>query len=223
MTLSMTVLTDGRMRYIEKALPTWINQYDDQIKDKFIIDDSGEEEYRDWLTKTFPSFTVIPVSQSRSGYTIGMRKMLSIAADYSFNLHIEDDFLLLKPANLNDMVSVLEDNPRVSQMSLMRKPWYQNEIEHGGVAEAIEAQGERDFNQRWNNGTPWVKHSSYFTTNPSVFPSWVAKRRWPDNPWSEMKFGQALEADKKVSGILGHRQDWIYVEHIGTERNGENY
>ena len=36
----MTVLTDGRKQYIEKALPTWIEKYDNQIEKKFIIDDT---------------------------------------------------------------------------------------------------------------------------------------------------------------------------------------
>ena len=68
-----------------------------------------------------------------------------------------------------------------------------------------------------------MQHSSFWTCNPSIFPSWVAKKGWPEAPWSEMKFGQNLSAKNKVFGIWGNRSDWVCVEHIGEERSGTEY
>lgn len=221
----MTVLTDGRKEYISKALPTWIEAYGDIIPHKIIIDDSGNTGYRHWLTENFPDFMVVAVGKDRCGYDVAMRKMFQVVREFGmpYNLHIEDDFILHNPPKLDDVISVLNAHPNVSQMSFMRKPWYPNEVEHGGVVEALEAQGVLVFNQKNFQGHPWVRHIAFWTANPSVFPSWVAEREWPDNPWCEMKFSQDLKRDKKFSGIWGHRSSWVCTEHIGEVRSGNSY
>jgi hypothetical protein len=223
--ICMTVLTDGRKQYIEKALPTWIEQYDSQIEKKFIIDDSGDKDYRNWLIETFPSFSVIPVSEDRGGYANAMRKVFNTVRDaqVEYCLHVEDDFILLKPFIIEDVISVLKSLPELSQISFMRQPWYANEIEHGGVIEALEDSGG-SFVQRTTDKDSWVCHRAFWTCNPSIFPSWIANRNWPEPPWSEMYFSKSLREDKKVFGIWGDRKtDWISVEHIGRERNGTEY
>jgi hypothetical protein len=221
----MTVLTDGRKQYIEKSLPTWIEQYDSQIDNKFIIDDSGDPEYRDWLSSTFPSFKIIPVAENRAGYVKAMRKVFSTVLDSGsmYCLHIEDDFILLKPFVIDDVIKVLQEFPELSQMSFMRQPWYKNEIVSGGVIDALEKVGCY-FNQRYSRTPPyypWVIHKAFWTCNPSIFPAWVAKYTWPESDWSESEFGKKIRSEGKVSGIWGDRKtDWISVEHIGKESNG---
>ena len=76
MDLAWTILTDGRKQYIEQCLPAWIDWLDETIINKFIIDDSGDPEYRSWLGETFPSFNIIPVNARRSGYARAMMKVL---------------------------------------------------------------------------------------------------------------------------------------------------
>jgi hypothetical protein len=224
--ICMTVLTDGRKEYIRKALPTWIDAYGDQIEKKFIIDDSGSPRYRKWLARKFPSFIIVPVAEDRSGYSEAMRKVFSVIveSEAEYCLHIEDDFVLLKPFVLEDVVKVLSQFNRLSQISFMRQPWYTNEIESGGVVEALEANGGA-FTQRATAGRSWVVHRAFWTCNPSIFPAWVAARWWPDPPWCEMYFGKLLKEDEKVFGIWGDRKspDWILTEHIGRKRNGTNY
>lgn len=223
--LSMTVLTDGRKEYLSKTLPTWIEAYGDEIQYKAIIDDSGNTGYRHWLTETFPDFLVVAVGKDRCGYVEAMRKVFEVVRTYDqpCNLHTEDDFILHRPPNLSDAISVLEEHNNLSQMYLMRYPWYPNEVLAGGVIEALEQQGTGPFVQETTNGIQWVSHSAFWTANPNVFPQWVAHRKWPDPPWSEMHFMQSLRSDKKISGILGDRNNWICTEHIGRVRSGNSY
>lgn len=223
--LSMTVLTDGRKEYLEQTLPTWIEAYGDKIEHKIIIDDSGNSGYRHWLIETFPEFVVVAVGKDRCGYAEAMRKVFEMVTyiGQPYNLHVEDDFKLHNPPNLDDVCSILGNFKHVSQMSFMRQPWYPNEIAAGGLVEALEQQGPVQFQQKINNGLPWVRHNAFWTANPNVFPQWVAHREWPDAPWCEMKFSQALRHDKKQSGIWGHRSNWVCVEHIGEIRNGTDY
>ena len=65
MSICWIVLTDGRKNYISESLPTWIKEYDSQIKDKFIIDDSGDKEYSAWLQEYFPTFNVIAIKNTK--------------------------------------------------------------------------------------------------------------------------------------------------------------
>lgn len=223
--LSMTVLTDGRKEYLEQTLPTWIEAYGDLIQHKMIIDDSGNTGYRHWLIETFPEFIVVAVGKDRCGYAEAMRKVFEMVVymGQPYNLHIEDDFKLHLAPNLERVCAVLDNYPNVSQMSFMRQPWYPNEIQYGGVVEALEAQGTRVFTQKVSNGSPWVRHNAFWTANPNVFPQWVAHREWPDAPWCEMQFSKNLKRDRKLSGIWGNRDNWVCVEHIGEVRSGTDY
>jgi hypothetical protein len=223
--LSMTVLTDGRKEYIAKALPSWIEAYGDKIQLKAIIDDSGNTGYRHWLQETFPDFIIVAVGKDRCGYAEAMRKVFEVVREFNqpYNLHVEDDFIVHTPPDLDKVCSVLDAYPNVSQMAFMRQPWYPNEIKYGGVIEALEAQGVKVFNEKKTNGNSWVRHIAFWTANPSVFPQWLAHREWPDAPWCEMHFSKQLKRDKKMSGIWGSRGSWVCVEHIGEVRSGNQY
>jgi len=226
MNLCWTVLTDGRKEYIEQCLPDWISWLDKTIDNKFIVDDSGDTEYRMWLSNTFPSFKIIPVSKDRSGYSLAMNKVLSTVrlSKNRYCLHTEDDFLLKRKFNIEDAINVLNNNINLSQISFMRYPWYHNEIECGGLIQAIERDNvDAIFEQKNTNGIDWIQHKSYWTCNPNIFPRWLTSYKWPSGDWSESRFSRQIFRYGKVAGIMGSRLDEPYVEHIGRHRSGTKY
>lgn len=226
MDLCWTVLTDGRKEYIEECLPAWIDWLDNSIHKKFIIDDSGDKEYRLWLSKTFPSFNIVPVSRERSGYSAAMSTVLTTArlSKNNYCLHIEDDFVLKRKFDINASISILNSNNQLSQISFMREPWYHNEIESGGLIEAIERDNlDAVFQQKNTNGYDWIEHRSYWTCNPSIFPRWLCSFRWPSGDWSESRFSRKIFNSGRTAGVLGLRGDRPYVEHIGRRRSGIKY
>ena len=226
MSLCWTILTDGRKHYIQDAIPTWLDNFEDSIEQKFIIDDSGDPEYRQWLSNTFKSFNIVPVSNDRQGYDVAMKKLFSLVrelnVDYCF--HIEDDFLLNKKFDIFDLAKILDFNKNMAQISLMRQPWYHNEKEHNGVVEAIIAYNpSAHFVKKSIDGLHWMEHNAYWTCNPHLFPSWLTNFEWPSGVWSESRFGRYMFEQQKIAGIYGVRQDWPYVEHIGREKYGNKY
>lgn len=226
MNMCWTVLTDGRKEYIEQCLPDWILWLDNIIDKKFIIDDSGDKQYRLWLSETFPSFKIIPVSKERSGYSNAMSVVLSTArfSKSNYCLHIEDDFLLKRQFNIEASISILNSNKNLSQISFMREPWYHNEVESGGLIEAIERDNpDAVFEEKNTNGYDWIEHKSYWTCNPSIFPRWLCSFKWPTGDWSESRFSRKVLSSGRTSGILGSRSDQPYVEHIGRHRSGKKY
>jgi hypothetical protein len=44
--------------------------------------------------------------------------------DYDYILHQEDDVLLKQPVKIDDMISVLESDPKIASVVLQRQPWY---------------------------------------------------------------------------------------------------
>jgi hypothetical protein len=44
--------------------------------------------------------------------------------DYDYILHQEDDVLLNQPVKIDDMISVLESDPKIASVVLQRQPWY---------------------------------------------------------------------------------------------------
>lgn len=225
MKIIWTVLTDGRKHYIQQALPTWLDNFS-TISDRFIIDDSGDPEYRQWLSENFQSFTIVPVSEERSGFAAAMQKLFSLVKETGANycFHLEDDFLLLKQFDINKLIDILELNKRIAQVSLMRGPWYHNEHEHGGLIEAIKNHTPGAvFIDKNENDLQWTEHSAYWTCNPNLFSSSLTKFEWPSGLWSESRFGRQVFKTYQTAAVYGKKEDWPYIEHIGRERYGSKY
>jgi hypothetical protein len=219
------VLTDGRKDLISQTIPSWEERAFGHFSDKIILDDSGDRDYRQWLAKEFPSFEVVPSRERRGGYINAMTKLFSIVrecgADYNF--HLEDDFTLNAPLNMNDMLGVLDNNKHLAQMSIMRQPWYDIEIRFGGVLQYYVAAGKKIV-PKTKNGLQWSEHRLYYTCNPNISPAWVYEREWPRLPYSESKFGKDLFEDPKMwCGIWGKWNMPPITTHTGLYKLGESY
>ena len=224
MDICWIVLTNGRKEYIQKTLPTWITSYSSKVKNKFIIDDSGDTAYRDWLKDYFPTFKIVPVSNQAAGLDVAMKKVFEVflSTGCSYSLHLEDDFILHKPFDFSEVVSVLDSHPKLSQMSIMRQPWYSHEIKANGLVESLEKRN-KFFESVNTNGYDWVRHQAFYTLNPSIYTKEIASIGWPDGTNTEYRFSQKIFSLGYESGIWGARDSWPHVEHIGFNRTGVKY
>ena len=212
------MLTDGRP-HILSTLPAW---RDALGLDPIVVDDSGDSIRRDWIFHTHGAL-VEPVGVTRQGYTAAMRRVMQVAADSGalWVFLTEDDFLPTQPVPLQAMADTLTTRPHLVQMVLKRQPWYANEVAAGGVLEAL----DQPMNRHTDGQNAWIEHRAFWSCNPTLFPTWIADRGWPDGPWSESKFGRALFAEKatRCAAMWG---DWgadPQVLHIGTEKAGMGY
>jgi hypothetical protein len=224
MDICWIVLTDGRQDCLRSSLPSWIKHYGDKIENKIIIDDSADENYRGWLRFAFPHFKLVTTGMGRQGYSGAMQKVFDVFKESGnkYMLHLEDDYVLEHEFSIEDVITVLENNPDVAQMSIMRQPWFQNEIDHGGVLEALEVGGSK-FQEVNTQGFDWARHKAFYTCNPNIAQSWVTNYKWPEGSWSESRFSKTIFQDGKECGIWGSRSSWPYVKHIGRVRNGTGY
>lgn len=138
-----------------------------------------------------------------------------------FIFWLEHDFLFLRPLDLEPLMEQLLLDPRLAQMSLMRQAVSSDEIEAGGVVEARPGQFELVRGGPMGEH-PFLRHRSYFTTNPSLMRTgFMLDRPWPDYPQEcEGRFGLDLIQHGYDFGVWGDGDPWI--AHIG-ERTGHGY
>jgi hypothetical protein len=196
-----------------------------------LVIDDGREDYLARclasVSEQFPFFnrTVhIDDTQHALGFAgavqEGWRQVLDTGCDYV--VHVESDFLFNERVPLMDMIAVLEANPYLTQMTLLRQAWNDVEKAAGGIVQACPEQ----FEEITRDGHTWTETRRWiFSTNPSVYPVELCRRGFPDPPESEGRFGGMLYRDRPEckSAFWGGKFDPPKVTHIGGVRTGGGY
>ena len=224
MTVPIIVLTNGRRDCVSRTIPSALDHLAG-VSSLTIVDDSGDPEYIAWLRDTFGG--CIPtggIGYWRAMQAVWQRARDLLGGDPTGSVFLlEDDFVFEQDIDLTDLNHVLGTQPHLTQIALLRQPWFANEIARGGLIEALEAQGQT-FTEHTDGAHRWIEHRACFTGNPSLIPARTFARDWPSGAWSESRFGQQLFADPAARGAYwGRRGDAPRVEHIGRERVGTEY
>lgn len=197
MRVCLLVLDDGREDYLER----------------------GMASARKFLPVERMQLVVIRDDDHKLGFAGAIQEgwRLALGTGAEWIVHLESDFTFNRAVPLEDMISVMGGH--LTQMSLIRQPWNDEEKAAGGIV----ALHPDDFTSVSENGHTWLEHTRYWTTNPSVYPRWVAERGWPQMPFSEGVFGAELfGCDSKLrAGCWGRGEEW--VTHVGQVRGGGGY
>lgn len=213
------VMTDGRREYIERTIPSMLAHLHGPITRRVIHDDSGDGVYQAWLRDRFPTFELITTPE-RAGFGGAIRSAWEQVrhVDERFIFATEDDFVLDRRVELQDMMTALDTYPNLQQLALRRQPWNDEERAVGGVVELAPSSYEEVDES-------FLQHRNFWTTNPSLFRSDVTwKHPWPRGSRSEGMFTANLLRSPKVRfGYWGARDSGVWVTHIGEERIGVGY
>ena len=224
MSVTVVVIADGRVDYLERAMES-LRLLHGPVSARLIHDDSGDPEHAAWLWDTYgPAGWLVHSTPQRSGFTEAVRSARWWIGEHDRNAYVwwhEQDFRLTRPIDLAAMCAVLDANPHLAQLALRRQPWNDRERAAGGVVE----QYPGDFYEVHEGGRTWLEHRRWFTTNPSLLPRWVVtEHEWPAGAESEGRFGLGLFRDPVIrSGFWGARDSGEWCEHIGTHRAGMGY
>ena len=231
MPVPIIVLTNGRPECISKTIPS-AQAHLSGVQGMVIVDDSGDPTYGQWLADEFtggPWDGKIAHLPGPHGYWRAMRYVWDLARHWATTydttsfFFLEDDFTFNTDVDLDTLAGVLDTHPCLTQIALLRQPWFGNEHEHGGLIEALEQQGQT-FTETSDGVHTWIEHRAGFTGNPSLIPKRTFTRDWPEGNWSESRFGRALFRDEGARGAYwGRRTDPPRVEHIGHRRAGTDY
>lgn len=224
MSVALCVMTDGRRDLISRTIPSVLDNLRGPVSELVICDDSADEEYSWWLSRTYTDFDIVS-GPTRLGFGGNIQRAWAYLRENSRAKHLfitEDDFLFHRPVHLSDMATVLDTHPNVCQLVLKRQPWNAEEKAAGGIIE----QHPEDYTQRSDGRYEWVEHRRFWSTNPYLARrSLILTHDWPSTSESEGRFTHELLA--KYPDILfafwGNRNDPPWVEHTGHVRTGLGY
>jgi hypothetical protein len=217
-------LTNGRRECLPKAVHSFLGKVHISADDEVVIvDDSGDVEYRAWLTRTFRHWKVSRVGEYAMGYNAAMLHIWDLARCFDHVFMVEDDFVFDREVNLADMIDALEDDEDLAQIVLLRQAWFGNEVDASGLIPALVNQG-KSFKVRHTNMGTYLSHRATWSTNPNLFRggSWVENHPWPIGEGSEYRFGQHLFQTEPETVCAYWGDGTEYVTHTG-ERKGFGY
>lgn len=204
--MKLIIGTYRQKAYISRALQS-IDKNLTGHTETIFVDDSGNPQHSDWLRQYGEVIEV-----GGKGYGAAMT-LVCEAAKGEDAMFFEEDFTLLEPVDLADMSGLLHDRPYLAQIALLRQPWFDVEHEHGGLLEALAAQGH---DIHLVNGV-WEQEAT-FTCNPAVWRGQVFAQGWPIRKWSEEAKRDQLLRDGWRFGFM----EGVKVNHDG-ERTGSGY
>lgn len=142
-----------------------------------------------------------------------------LETDCKYVAHLESDFLLTERVPIRFMQLILEHDPTLAQIALLRQPWNDREQAAGGIIQ----QDPDSYEEHESVAGKWTTHSVCMTTNPSLYPRHIVERGWPQVPASEGVFSAQLREDGYRFAFLGGKSDGPRCEHIGVHRTGCGY
>jgi len=151
---------------------------------------------------TVGAFDEIYRLPERSGLTANLAQLWKAVGDDEWIFHVEEDFVVGE-APLDDMVAVLEAEPRVANMVLLRQPWNAEELAAGSVLNVRP--------QDYVEHTTWLEHQRGFWLNPSVYHSSITEV----GAGTEAEITERLEG--RTFGYWGGMTDGPRCVHIGSE------
>lgn len=227
--IAVLVITDGRGEYLRRSVESLEQHFTGRISEKVMFDDSGSAEHRGTLAALYPQWVHVNAGprQGFGGAIIAAWDHLRRYSAAEYVAHCEADFVYGSTVDLDAMAFLLDSEPHLAQVALLRQPWNAEEIAAGGIIE----QHPGDYHDTEKHGIRWVEHRRFFTTNPCLYRRSLLSVGWPNVDNSEGIFTHRLLSDgtPETSGdrvrfaFWGTKQDPPAVEHIGVSRAGVGY
>ena len=227
MSIAILMITDGRDDYLVQAIDSTRNLHGD-ITERWMFDDTGDEAYRDTLRQLNPTWGVIgsPERRGASGAVTDAWRALRDRSDARYVFHLEQDFVINLPVDLDAMAGFLDAHPHIAQVVLRRQAWNPDEKAAGGVLEQ-HPDWYYDMSER---GVEWLEHRAYWSNNPCLYRADLLVLGWPEHVpgrWGEDTFHQRLlgtgipgvPAAQVRYAYWGRRDTQLQVTHIGHARH----
>jgi hypothetical protein len=218
------LVSDGRKEYLEQALESFGRLMTPAPKGTIVVDDSQDAAFAEWLDATFKGpHDIVKHHPVKVGLCASMEwAWKNVPSDCEYIQHLEEDFILEQPVNMDDIIYVLERNHWLCQIWLMRHPWYAKEVEAGGIYQhrAPQAWQVRSINNE--DATPayplyWTEYNwgRFWTQNPCVYSKRVTTRGYPMGPYCEEAVAQWMWDHGLKSAFWGRPDEFPRARHIG--------
>lgn len=149
----------------------------------------------------------------------GLLWQLAAASEEPYVFWLEHDFVFDRRVDLAAAARLLDARPELVQVQLMRDAVSDEEKAAGGLFEARRGDYHPHVEE---DGTAWLEHHGYYTTNPSLMrTSFLTDEPWPgDRLRCEGLFGLRLIRAGRSFAVLGEGEPWM--RHVGV-RDGSGF
>lgn len=213
---ALVVITDGRTDYTRQCAATLPNlgQFDLRV----VVDDSGDTRHRAEAAALFDADDVFATGPTPMGGAASVRTAwawIRNRPEIEWVFHLEDDFTIPSRVDVDRMVRILDENPRVANMVLRRQPWG----EEGPGGYLVPRNAGHMLHASFEQRDGWIEHRKGFWLNPCLYHSDVARfHDWPEHA-DEGQFSERL--NDRTFGVYGWRSDEPRCIHIGEQRRAE--
>ncbi len=227
----LTILSSGRPVYLERTLASYAQHLSPAPSAVYAYDDgettplaalylpAAQEAWggADWRSESSPVRLGQCAAQARCWQAAS-------ASEFEWAFHIEDDSVLLRPTDLRDLAAVLDAEPTLAQMALVRCPWG-HEIEYGGYISQTPGHYERRETIIESGAQGCYRHLEWISTvrnwahAPALFRTSLTREfPFPAEAGCETTIGPMIRAryPDAVFGLWGAGEPWS--AHIGVER-----
>lgn len=213
---TLLIMSHGRKDCILPVIDSIHRNLRGRIDNWVIHSDSPDASFNDWIGQRWGGRII--VNEGEHGFGNAIRNAWDHIDD-DYIIHWEEDFVLKEEVNADTLRWILTTSPELAQVALKRQPWNESEKRAGGIIE----QDPESFTEEIKYGYVITKHRKFFTTNPSMYGRNVVELGWPDEEFSEGKFGFKVWDAGLYCSFLGAKFDPPKVEHIGYQRTGVGY
>lgn len=233
----LVVVTHGNSPHLARALHAFGEWVTPRPADGLLwIDGPDQDDAAVRAILGHGDWTVTGSSEQRgfcSTYTDAWDEAVIVAEahDCDHVFWLESDFIVHRGVDLTAVAQLLAAEPDLAQVALMRNAVNETEKAAGGLFES--RPGEYEPHELTVEGLapslirirsyPWLRHSSYFTTNPSLMRrDFMASCPWPARHVSQCEglYTMDLREQGRDFAVWGSGAPW--VEHVGV-RTGFGY
>lgn len=225
------ILGHRKREFLETTIDS-LREHAAGITDVIVVDDSGDAEHHQWLDDQGYQFSIVD-PRGGAGYLMAMNVVweaaLCLRAEGARNVLLwEEDFLLAKTLNVDDMARVLDLTPGLAQLNLQRQAVYKVERRLG----YMQSHQRRGYQLKsvLTDDVAWVRRHRPFTTNPGLLAGQVLDTPWPTRAEADRTDGGAEPAMSLRLEHQGYYFGWLgqpnhpHTEHVGTVmKSGKGY
>ena len=223
---TLFILGNGRKGYLERTIHSWETNLIEKPKNKIIFDDSGNNEYLNYLTEKFGNrYKIVQVGDKPMGQAYAMNFIYDYLSklDTDYFLQLEEDWILLRPIAISKLINILKDNHNVLQVRLPRTIVNLEDLKYGSTTgRLVNSGGTSRSTFRTKNDESWYEWRGdlwFWSHNPSVYHRNILSKIYPVSGMydHERTFGINLLNENKdyLIAIYSSNLYDAYVHHIG--------
>lgn len=214
------VFSCNRLKYLTRSLESWDKlNYGDHHVDRLVIDDyprNRNDAIFDLLGKTH-NFCC-KLNNENLGLSVNWSQFFEWlkTTDYDYVLHQEDDVVLKSPISIDELIEILESDPKRASVVLHRQPWYFHEAGTSGIQPGDIPQGIGEYYYSKNTKTFPIIFSLYRKS----ITDYPFKEYWGFNVNEGMVMVYLDHFHQMYSATLKGKNGENLIEHIGEESTG---